>query len=63
MNMAGKTYDVMLGFPVRLEFRGIEEADLAKGKTLTFQAVPSKSNPNDLRVQTHTVGKDTVDAR
>ena len=63
VNAAGKTYDVMLGLPVRLEFRGIEEAELAKGKTLTFQAVPGKTNPNDLRVQTHTVGNNVVDAR
>jgi hypothetical protein len=53
----------MLGFPVRLDFRGIAEEDVAVGKTLTFQAVPSKTNPNDLRVETYTVGKNVIEAR
>jgi hypothetical protein len=63
MDIGGKAYEVMLGLPVRLEFRGIEEADVAPGKTLTFQAVPGRKNPNDLRVETFTMGKEPVDAR
>jgi hypothetical protein len=62
VDIAGKPYDVMLGFPVRLEFRGIAEEDLA-GKTITFQAVPSRKTPTDLRVETYTMGKEIVDAR
>ncbi|HVH29226.1 MAG TPA: hypothetical protein VM818_20870 [Vicinamibacterales bacterium] len=63
IDVAGKTYDVMLGFPVRLDFRGIAEEDVAVGKTLTFQAVPSKASATDLRVETFTMGKDTIEAR
>ena len=63
VEVAGKTYDVMLGLPIRLDFRGIAEEDVAVGKTLTFEAVVSKQNPNDLRVQTFTVGKNVIDAR
>ena len=33
------------------------------GKTLTFEAVVSKQNPNDLRITTYTVGKNVIDAR
>jgi hypothetical protein len=63
VDVAGKVYDVMLGFPVRLDFRGIAEEDVAVGKSLTFQAVVSKQNPNDLRVETYTMGKNTIEAR
>jgi hypothetical protein len=61
--VSGKPYEVMLGFPVRLDFRGIAEEDVAVGKTLTFQAVPSKTNANDLRVETYTMGKNVIEAR
>ena len=63
MEVAGKIFDVMLGLPIRLDFRGIAEEDVAAGKTLTFEAVPGKQNPNDLRIQTYTVGKNVIDAR
>jgi hypothetical protein len=63
MDIGGKAYEVMLGLPVRLEFRGIVEEEVSPGKTLTFRAVPSRKNPNDLRVETFTMGKDTIDAR
>ena len=63
IDVAGKVYDVLLGLPIRLDFRGIAEEDVAVGKTLTFEAVLSKQNPTDLRIQTYTVGKDVIDAR
>ena len=63
VDIGGQTYDVMLGFPVRLDFRGIAEEDVAVGKTLTFQAVPGKTTPTDLRVETYTMGKNVVEAR
>jgi hypothetical protein len=63
IDVSGKPYEVMLGFPVRLDFRGIAEEDVAVGKTLTFQAVPSKTNANDLRVETYAMGKNVIEAR
>ena len=63
IEIAGKTYDVMLGFPVRLEFRRLVVEDVKPGVAITIEAVPSKQNPNDLRAQIITVGKETVDAR
>jgi hypothetical protein len=63
VEVAGKIFDVMLGLPIRLDFRGIAEEDVAAGRTLTFEAVPGKQNPNDLRIQTYTVGKNVIDAR
>jgi hypothetical protein len=53
----------MLGMPIRMDFRGIAQEDVAPGTTLTFQAVVSKQNPNDLRAQTLTMGKTTTDMR
>jgi hypothetical protein len=63
IDVNGKVYDVFLGFPVRLDFRGIAEEDAAVGKTLTFEAVVGKTNPNDLRVNFYTVGKNQIEAR
>ena len=51
IDVKGKTYDVMLGLPIRLDFRGIAEEDVSVGKTLTFEAVISKPNPNDIRIR------------
>jgi hypothetical protein len=59
----GKTYDVALGPPVRLDARGLDEVDVQPGKTLTFEGVVSKQNPNELRVQTAMRGNNVVDVR
>ena len=63
IDVAGKTYNVLLGPPIRLDFRGLAEEDFKPGKMVTFTAVPSKQNPNELRVQTILDGKNEVDAR
>ena len=63
IDVGGKQYDVMLGLPIRMDFRGITEEDLAPGTMVTFQAVVSKSTPTDLRAETLTVAKVTRDMR
>ena len=63
IDVAGKTYNVLLGPPIRLDFRGLAEEDFKTGKSVTFEAVPSKTNPNELRAQTITKGKNVIDAR
>jgi hypothetical protein len=63
VDVAGKTYNVLLGPPIRLDFRGLAEEDFKPGKTITFTAVPSKQNPTELRVQTIMDGKNEIDAR
>ena len=63
IDVAGKTYNVLLGPPIRLDFRGLAEEDFKTGKSVTFEAVPSKQNPNELRAQTITKGKNVIDAR
>lgn len=63
IDVGGKLYDVMLGLPIRMDFRGIAEEDVAAGTTLRFQAVSSRGTPTDLRIQTITIGKTTTDMR
>jgi hypothetical protein len=59
----GRVWDVALGPPVRLDSRGVDEVDVQPGKTIVFEAVPSRQNPNDLRIQTVTEGKNVIDVR
>jgi hypothetical protein len=63
VDAGGKTYTVALGPPVRLDARGLDEVDVQPGKTLAFEGVVSRQNPNDLRVQTATRGNNTIDVR
>jgi hypothetical protein len=63
IDVAGKVYDVLLGLPIRMDFRGVAQEDVAPGATLTFQAVPSRHSATDLRVQTLTIGKRTAEMR
>jgi hypothetical protein len=63
IDVAGKTFDVVVGPPVRLDGRGVREADLVPGKTLTFQGVVSRQTPTDIRVQTVTRGTNVIDVR
>jgi hypothetical protein len=63
IDVGGRVHDVMLGLPIRMDFRGVAQEDVAPGTTLTFQAVPGTQSPTDLRVQTLTVGKTTAEMR
>ena len=63
IDIGGKVHDVMLGFPVRMDFRGVAKEDVEPGTTLSFQAVPSRQNPTDLRVEVLTVGKTAREMR
>jgi hypothetical protein len=63
IDVAGKTYDAVLGPPVRLDSRGLDEVDVQPGKTLTFEAVVSRQNPAEIRLQTFTRGNNTIDLR
>jgi hypothetical protein len=63
IEIGGRLHDVMLGLPVRMDFRGVVQEDVSPGATLTFQAVPSKRTATDLRVQTLTIGKRTAEMR
>jgi hypothetical protein len=63
IDAGGKTYEVVLGPPIRLDFRNLAAEDFAPGKTITFEGVVSKQTPTLLRAQTFTKGQRTIDAR
>jgi hypothetical protein len=63
LDVAGKTMDIILGPPVRLDFRGMGVDDLKLGTSITIDAVPNKTNPNEVRVNTVTIGNATTDMR
>jgi hypothetical protein len=63
IEVAGKTWDVVLAPPVRMDFRGLVQEDIQPGTAVTFQAVPSRQNPNELRAETVTIGKTTTELR
>ena len=63
IDVGGKVYDVLLGLPIRMDFRGVTKEDLEPGTMVAFQAVPSRQNPTDLRVEILTLGKTSRDMR
>jgi hypothetical protein len=63
IDIAGKVTDVILSPPVRMDFRGITVEKMKVGTMINFTAVPSKSNPNELRAQTVTLGRNETDLR
>src|SRR3989454_2917991 len=63
IDAAGKILDVVLAPPVRMEFRGLPERTFQTGVTITVDAVPSKTKPNDVRAQTVTTNGKTTEMR
>ncbi len=63
IDVAGKSWEVVLGPPVRLDFRGLVKEDFKAGTAIVLEAVPNKSNPTELRAQRVTFGKTTTDVR
>jgi hypothetical protein len=62
-DVAGKVWDIVLGPPVRLDFRGINVENIKPGITATIQAVPSKLNTNEFRAETVRLGNNETDMR
>ena len=54
---------MLLGLPVRMDFRGVTKEDLEPGTSVAFLAVPSRQSPTDLRVEILTIGKTSRDMR
>ena len=63
IDAAGKMLDVLLAPPVRMEFRGLPERTFQTGVTITVDAVPSKTKPNEVRAQTVTINGKTTEMR
>jgi len=56
IDAGGKLMTVILAPPPRMDFRGLEEENLKVGATVSVEAFPSKTNSDEVRATTITVG-------
>jgi len=63
LDVDGKTLDVILAPPVRMEFRDLDATVLKAGVTVNLSAVPNKRTPNEFRGETISVGRNQIDLR
>jgi hypothetical protein len=59
----GKTWVAVLAPPSRMESRGLQKDALKAGGTATVVGYPSKSNPDELRVERITIAGKTTELR
>ena len=59
----GKTWQVVLAPPSRMENRGLPRAMLAPGTTATVVGYPNRTNPDELRAERITIEGKTVELR
>ena len=59
----GKTWNVILAPPSRMERRGLEKAMLQPGATATLEGYPNRSKPEEMRAERITVGGKTIELR
>ncbi len=63
LKAADKTWLVVLAPPSRMESRGLERAQLAKGNTVEVEGYPKRSDAGELRAERITIGKKTTELR
>jgi hypothetical protein len=59
----GKTWNVVLAPPSRMEFRGLAKELLKPGESATVEGYANRSKPEELRAERITVGGKTVELR
>ena len=59
----GKRWEVVLAPPSRMSARGLEEADIAPGKTVKVEGYPASDGDPEMRAERITVGSKTVELR
>ena len=59
----GKTWNVVLAPPSRMEFRGLAKEMLKPGGSATVEGYPNRSKPDELRAERITVQGKTVELR
>jgi len=60
---AGKTWNVVLAPPSRMEHRGLPASALAVGTKATVMGYPSRKDPGELRAERITIDGKTVELR
>ena len=59
----GKTWNVILAPPSRMENRGLEKGALKPGVTATVEGYPNRNKPEELRAERITINGKTVELR
>jgi hypothetical protein len=59
----GKTWNVVLAPPSRMERRGLEKAALKPGGSVTVEGYPNRDKPEEMRAERITVNGKTVELR
>jgi hypothetical protein len=59
----GKTWEVVLAPPSRMERRGLEKGALKPGATVTVEGFPNRGKPIEMRAERITVDGKTVELR
>jgi hypothetical protein len=60
---AGKTWNVVLPPPTKMQHRGLDKSALKPGTTASVEGYPSRDKPDELRAERITVNGRTVDLR
>lgn len=59
----GKTWEVVLAPPSRLERRGLEKSMLKPGVTATVEGYPNRGKPEEMRAERISINGKTVELR
>lgn len=59
----GKTWNVVLAPPSRMERRGLEKGALKPGATVTVEGYPNRDKPEEMRAERISVNGKTVELR
>ena len=59
----GKTWNVVLAPPSRMERRGLDKAALKAGGTVSVEGYPNRDKPEEMRAERITAGGKTVELR
>ena len=60
---AGKTWNVVLAPPSRMERRGLEKGALKPGGSVSVEGYPNRDKPEEMRAERITVNGKTVELR
>jgi hypothetical protein len=59
----GKTWNVVLAPPTRMENRGLNKEMLSTGNKATVHGYPNRNNPDELRAERITINEKTTELR
>ena len=63
LETAGKSWNVVLAPPSRMERRGLEKGALKAGATVTVEGYPNRDKPGEMRAERISVNGKTIELR